>query len=423
MSSLLSVTDPPDGWTFQRFDRLVKRVRDSGRTDLPFLSVFLDEGVVPRESRADNFNRLGADTSNYLVVRPGDIVFNKLRTWQGGVGMSKYEGRVSPAYFVCRPSSAVEPRFLHYLLRSTIYLQELTRISKWMPPAQFDIGWEQLRLLPTLLPGIGEQRAITDFLDRETARIDALITKKRNLRTLAEERFESAIYDAIRGITPSKREPRKPSGREWLGDIPKHWTMPPVGANFDVILGKMVNPEATAAAERFPYLRNTNVKWDSFDTSDVEEMGFSPSERIKYSLRKGDCLVCEGGEVGRAAIWDRDNEELYFQKAVHRVRPRREASTRFLMYCLRAAAKREVFRIEGNQATIVHLTAEKLRVHRFPWPPPVEQDQIVARLDGERDALHLLRSRLDTQLRLLQEHRQTLITAAVTGRMEIPLAA
>jgi type I restriction enzyme S subunit len=140
---------------------------------------------------------LGDDLDKYLVVEPGDIVFNKLRTWQGGLGVSKYKGIVSPAYFVCRPIAGVEPRYLHYLLRSAPYLQELTRISKWMPPSQFDIGWEQLRLLPILRPNIGTQRAVADYLDAETARLDALIEKKRRLIELLKERFGSLLEGVV----------------------------------------------------------------------------------------------------------------------------------------------------------------------------------------------------------------------------------
>jgi type I restriction enzyme S subunit len=124
---LLAVLDPPDQWRVRWFGRLVDRVQEVGRSDLQPLSVFLDQGVVPRLIRADNYNRSGADLSKYPVVKPGDIVFNKLRTWQGGLGVSKYEGIVSPAYYVCRPRQGVEPRFLHYLLHSVTYFQRLRR--------------------------------------------------------------------------------------------------------------------------------------------------------------------------------------------------------------------------------------------------------------------------------------------------------
>ena len=102
------------------FGRVVERSQESGAPDACLLSVFLDQGVVPRDSREDNFNRLGADLAKYLIVRKGDIVFNKLRTWQGGLGVSNYDGIVSPAYFVCRPRSISEPKYLHiYCVRKS----------------------------------------------------------------------------------------------------------------------------------------------------------------------------------------------------------------------------------------------------------------------------------------------------------------
>ncbi len=400
---------------------LFREVNERG-FDLPLASVTAGGGVEFRDDLNISVWNPGSDTSLYKRVRPGDFVIG-LRSFQSGIGHSAIEGLVSPAYAVLRPVHPdVHEAFFRHYFKSDLLISQLENVAQGIRQGR-TIATEDFYDLLLPVPSREEQRAIADFLDRETARIDALITKKRHLRVLAEERFESIVYDAVRGVVTSPEEPRKPSGLEWLRDIPQHWTMPPVGANFEVILGKMVNPEATTAAEPFPYLRNTNVKWDSFDMSDLAMMAFSPTERLKYSLRKKDLLVCEGGEVGRAAIWDQDHKEVFFQKAVHRVRPRCDASTRFLMYCLRAAAKREVFRVEGNQATIVHLTAEKLRVHRFPWPSPAEQGQIVSQLDAERDALQLLASRLDSQVSLLQEHRHALITATVTGQLNISSAA
>src|SRR5258708_2906514 len=165
--SIISTLVVPLSWKLCPFGRVAPRVQGTGRPDLEPLSVFLDESVVPRSSREDNHNHLGEDLGKYLIVQPGDIVFNKLRTWQGGLGVSRHEGIVSPAYFVCRPTSEYDPRYLHYLLRSQPYLQELTRISKWMPPSQFDIGWEQLRLLPAFAPHQLFQTAIPTYIARE----------------------------------------------------------------------------------------------------------------------------------------------------------------------------------------------------------------------------------------------------------------
>jgi type I restriction enzyme S subunit len=126
--------------------------------------VYLGAGVVKRADRDDNLNALGSDLDKYLHVLPGDLVFNKLRTWQGGLGASKYEGIVSPAYYVLRPREVLVSEYAHYLLTSRPYLAELTRLSKFMPPSQFDITWDALKRVPMLVPPIEEQRRIVSSL-------------------------------------------------------------------------------------------------------------------------------------------------------------------------------------------------------------------------------------------------------------------
>ena len=164
MSARSGVTHPA-GWKWQPLGRVMRRSRLAGKPEWQPLSVFLDDGVVPRSDRDDNHNQLGADLSNYLVVEPGDLVFNKLRTWQGGFGHSRFSGIVSPAYYVLRPTPALDTRFMDYLLHSSPYLAELTRLSKWMPPSQFDMPWDELKTLPVPLPPLDVQRRIADFLD------------------------------------------------------------------------------------------------------------------------------------------------------------------------------------------------------------------------------------------------------------------
>jgi type I restriction enzyme S subunit len=212
LDDLLSSTE----WHSIALGRVVQRSKKCGRADMEPLSVFLDQGVVPRASREDNYNKLGADLSKYLVVQPGDIVFNTLRTWQGGFGMSRYDGIVSPAYFVCHPLSECDTAFLGYLLRSSPYLAELTRLSKFMPPSQFDILWEDLKKVQVLLPPMDVQRTIARFLDIETARIDVLIEKKRQLLALLEERVDAIVLERVgeSGLAnPHGKIPLVPIGR------------------------------------------------------------------------------------------------------------------------------------------------------------------------------------------------------------------
>ena len=236
---------------------------------------------------------------------------------------------------------------------------------------------------------------------------------------LLKGRFEAAIFQAVtRGVRGAR--PMRNVNISWLVEVPDEWGTPTVSTNFGLQLGKMLNAEAASGADQFAYVRNVNVQWDRIDVADIATMHFSEADRRRCELRSGDVLICEGGEVGRAAVWANDVSDCYFQKAVHRARPRSGANSRFLMYSLRAAAKMNVFAVQGNLSTIVHLTGEQLAVHRFPWPPGDEQTEIVERLDSLAEVVRTICQKLTSQIDLLREHRQALITAAVTGELDIP---
>jgi type I restriction enzyme S subunit len=359
-----------------------------------------------------------------LAARRGDLIIEKSGGGEqqpvGRVVIHDLDDPVMPTNFAgrLRVQQSVDPRFACYLLAS-MYADGLTRsaIKQTTGIQNLDLG----ALLGTHVrtPSPSEQRAIADYLDAETSRIDSLIEKKRRMVELLEERFECAVFTGItRGLDP--RAPTKPSGLPWVTEIPSHWTTPTVSVNFDLQLGKMLNTDAAAGPEQYPYLRNVNVQWDRFHLDDLATMHFGVADRRRCQLLGGDLLVCEGGEVGRAAVWPGSPSDCFYQKAIHRLRPRAGANSRYLLYCLRAAAKNSVFSVEGNLSTIVHLTGEQLRVHRFPWPPRAEQELIVRHLDQEAHRTQEGVRLLSHQLQLLAEHRQALITAAVTGQLAVP---
>lgn len=198
---------------------MANRVQDVGHPEAPPLSVFLDAGVVPRSERSDNHNQLGSDLAKYQLVQPGDLVFNRLRTWQGGFGASRHRGIVSPAYIVARPHDS-DARYLDYVLHSAPYLAELVRVSKWMPPSQFDVLWADLRQVEIPWIPIEEQRRIADFLDDRVARIDKIITARREQEKVLHERFESLRLDAVLG-----KHRTRPTDLPWAPAVPESWAV------------------------------------------------------------------------------------------------------------------------------------------------------------------------------------------------------
>jgi type I restriction enzyme, S subunit len=211
----------------------------------------------------------------------------------------------------------------------------------------------------------------------------------------------------------------KPSGLGWAGDIPADWDVPPLFARYDVALGKMLNPEAAEGPYHRPYIGNQHVQWDKVRVDDLPTMSVSPKELERYSLQPGDVLVCEGGDIGRTAIWRGELEGCCYQKALHRLRPRRaEDLPRFLYYLMVAAAGQGAFEADGNRSTIIHLTGEKLKRQRFPFPSSAEQHLVADFLDRKTAVIDELIFKKERLLARLAEKRQALITQAVTRGLD-----
>jgi type I restriction enzyme, S subunit len=422
--SIIEGISVPPSWTLHAFGRVTSRVQIAGRPDLEPLSVFLDEGVVPRSSREDNHNQLGEDLGKYLVVQPGDIVFNKLRTWQGGLGVSRHEGIVSPAYFVCRPTSDYDPRYLHYLLHSQPYLQELTRISKWMPPSQFDIGWEQLRLLPVIAPNRVAQGAIADYLDKETVRIDALIAKKRRIIDILNEQERSWSIRLVLGDLGDEAGSTSPSGQ--YRAVPIGWretALRHLGCDVQTgPFGSQLHAE-DYVANGWPVVNPMNIVGGRIIAT--EHMTVSNEKRqelCRHMLRPGDIVFGRRGEMGRAGLVDDSQNGWLCGTGSLRLRLHDSyLLPEYLKLLLETPAARAYFELASVGSTMDNLNSEIVLAFPTLIPPTSTQREIVQAVERRRRLADVTQERLTRQIRLLVERRQTLITAAVTGELEVPI--
>lgn len=200
-------------------------------------------------------------------------------------------------------------------------------------------------------------------------------------------------------------------------DLPEGWRTVELGTVADLVLGKMLDRAKHSASRgrSLPYLRNINVRWGSIETGDVQTMPFDDDELDRYGLRRGDLLVCEGGEPGRCAIWDGADPHMKFQKALHRVRPRADLEPAFLRYRLEADAKAGRLDDYFTGTTIKHLTGSSLSRFTFGLPPLDEQRGIVAKLDALRACSRRAKDALDAVPVLLDRLRQSILAAAFRG--------
>jgi len=354
-----------------------------------------------------------------LVVHPNDIVFNKLRTWQGGLGVSKYEGIVSPAYFVCRPKPSADPRFLHYLLRSSPYLAELTRISKWMPPSQFDTPWEQLRKLPILLPAVEEQRRIADFLDAETARLDRMMAATRAQHDLVRERDSVAFTESVARVGGPHLDDLTPKqGGDWpampLNRVLRQLTNGYVGPTRDLFVNEGV-----------PYLQSLHIKHGKviFSRHPYYVSPAWAAERPRIRLGFEDILIVQTGAIGEVGLVD----ESFVGASCHALLIARADRSilrpRFLWHALRSHWGRHALIREQTGALHPHLEAGNVRFMKFPIPSLRTQDRVIADTEAITHDVQTIQLALGRRLSLQAERRQALITAAVTGQFDVSTAS
>lgn len=280
-----------------------------------------------------------------------------------------------------RPSSFCRNDFLQYVMSTVSAIGWFDALNNKATIAHFT--YEKFGALGIPIPPPHEQRAITRYLDHVDRRIRRTIRARQKLIALLEEQKQAVIHLAVTGqidVRTGRPYPvYKPSGVEWLGEAPEHWDVAALRHRYSSELGKMLDAKRITGDHLLPYVRNIDVQWDRVNTVGLAQMDIASEEYARYTLDQGDLLVCEGGEVGRCAIWSGEIPLCGYQKAIHRVRSldRSRDNARHLLYVMRAGARIGVFLADGSENTIAHLTGVKLRRHRFAFPPKHEQDAIV----------------------------------------------
>ncbi|NQV65865.1 MAG: restriction endonuclease subunit S, partial [SAR86 cluster bacterium] len=231
-----------------------------------------------------------------------------------------------------------------------------------------------------------EQKKIDSILqtiDRAIEKTKALIDKYQQIKA-------GLMHDLFtRGIGPDGqlRPPREQAPELYqetsIGWIPKEWDIRKIGDIFSIQLGKMLSRASKTGRNELPYLGNKDVQWDRVVANELETMNFSHTEREKYKLCYGDLLVCEGGEVGRTAMWRDDLDVCFYQKAIHRLRPNAgDILSAFMLRFMFYAKTTGMLDTFTSQTSIAHLTREKLASVTMFVPPLSEQERFVTKFDG-----------------------------------------
>lgn len=412
--------DVPEHWQQKPIWSLFKRIK---RTNFPterLLSVYRDYGVIPKDSRDDNHNRASEDLTPYQLVCANDLVINKMKAWQGSIAISELRGIVSPAYYIYQPKAEYHSKYIHFLIRSAYYIQSYKNYSKGIRVNQWDLESEAFTHIDLLLPSLDEQQKIVSFLDTETTRIDNLIAKQEKLIELLEEQRKSIISHAVtKGLNPNA--PMKDSGVEWLGEVPENFNCIKLK---QLAIGKLTygaNESADQEVKEHPrYIRITDIKEDGTLHPETFK-SLSPETAEQYLLSNNDILFARSGAtVGKTFKYSDSWGVCCFAGYLIKISINAKiANPDYIFYYLNSHAYWEYVSSNQSQSTIQNVSAEKYANFTIAVPKLAEQNAIVNYLNKETERLNILIAKQKTLIEKLKEYRSSIISHAVTGKIDI----
>jgi type I restriction enzyme S subunit len=413
----------PDHWEVLPNRAIFIEVKERDHPGEQMLSVTITKGVIQQQalladsSKKDSSNQ---DKSAYKLVRPGDIAYNKMRAWQGAVGVSDYQGIVSPAYVVQRPRVGADARYLHYLLRTPAFAKEAERWSYGITSDMWSLRPEHFKMIYGCLPPLPEQAAIVRFLDYVDRRIRRHIGSKQKLIKLLEEQRQVIIHRAVtRGLDPNVR--LKPSGVEWLGDVPEHWEVKRVKQTAQVLRGKFTHRprnDPSLYDGPYPFIQTGEVARAEKSITSYRQTLNERGLAVSRMSPAGTLVMTIAANIGDVAVLD---FEACFPDSVVGFVPRNHVERDFLYYVFRAM-KPELLR-EAPVNTQGNLNVDRIGSRGAAIPPVVEQQLIVRRIEADTARLNAAVEHAQREISLLREYRTRLIADVVTGKLDVREAA
>jgi len=350
------------------------------------------------------------------VFYSGDVLFGKLRPYLAKALHADKDGVCSTELLVLKPQPDIHPRFLLYSMLSPDFVGQVdaSTFGAKMPRA----NWEFIGSMKLSIPTYETQRLIADYLDRETGRIDALVAEKEKMLALLEEKRAALISRVVtRGLDESV--PRKPSGLDWLGEIPEHWEvcqLKRTWASADYGLSDNIRDEGGITVLRMSCIVDSRI--DITKAGTIEE-----ADEYLY-LRKGDLLFNRTNsldQIAKVGLVDFDPEfPLTFASYLVRIRINHRASPEYLAYLLNSRDFLEYARKNAIAAIgQANLSPSRYGEIHIPLPGVEEQNKITQVLNEDAELLSPLRKNIQDSIHLLHERRAALITAAVTGRIPV----
>ena len=356
----------------------------------------------------------------YQIVDPKDIIVRTTDLQNDRtslrVGISPYRGIITSAYMCLQARPGVDPYYAHLLLHAYDLLKVLYAYGSGL---RQNLDFSHIKRLPLALPPPDEQRAIVCFVDHADRKIRKYIRAKQKLIKLLEEHKRAIIHQAVTGgLDPNVK--RKPSGIEWLGDVPEHWEVRAfTRCATERADYRGATPTKTESGIFLVTAKNIRKGWIDYETSKEYVSEFDYPKIMRRGLpKRGDLLFTTEAPLGHAALVDREDVALAQRVIRFRLEPRILHPNFALCSVLSPYFQQQLLR-RGTGSTALGIKASKLPQLRILCPPLPEQEQILARIARDTGPLEAAADKANSEIELLRELRTRLIADVVTGKLDV----
>ncbi len=408
-------------WRWRLLDgkRVFSNRREVARTNDEQLAASQKYGVVPQTLMMDLYESKVMlalkGTSSFRHVEKGDFVIS-LRSFEGGIEYSDYVGCVSPAYTVLKPDGRILADFYRYFFKSKPYITALQSTTDSLRDGK-SITYQQFGSIPLVLPSLQEQHQIANFLDHETAKIDTLIEKQQQLIALLGEKRQAVISHAVtKGLNPDA--PMKDSGVEWLGEVPEHWELPKLYHITNRIGDGLHSTPDYKDSTGYYFVNGNNLINGEIVIGDTaKEVPESEYRKQFIYLDHHSVLMSINGTIGNVAIYN--GEQIILGKSAAYINCKSNLLTVYLYNYLSSNHANRYYELERTGTTIFNLSLNSIRQMNVCVPPITEQKSISDYCRKNYAKYGLLIQKAESMINLLQERRKALISAAVTGKIDV----
>ena len=415
--------DVPEHWDVRRAKRVFSPRKELAREDDVQLSATQTYGVIPQDEYERRAGRRVVKISRHLDrrrhVEVDDFVIS-MRSFQGGLERAWARGCIRSSYIVIRAAGNVNVEFFGYLFKSEAYIQALRSTADFIRDGQ-DLNFDNFCAVDLPFPPTEEQAAIVRYLDHVDRRISRYIRAKRCLIDLLEEEKQAIIHRAVtRGLDLDV--PLKPSGVEWLGDVPEHWNFESLGLIGSFFKGSGGTKD-DEDEEGVPCVRYGDIYTQHQYFIRQARANIPEESAAKYTpIRYGDILFAGSGEtieeIGKSAVNLIDGP-AYCGGDVIAFRPSIEADATFLGYAADSPTSVYQKACIGRGVTVMHIYSQELRRLLLPLPPLGEQRAIARYIDQATASIDASIGRARHEIELLGEYRTRLIADVVTGKLDV----